>query len=93
MPFASQTIRPRRPPVALQAKIVAGHGGQTVTCMKIHWGHCTVDGIKTHLLFRPMVSDDWDIIFPANLTLINEGKGDEIARVNLRKRAQTGSLQ
>ncbi|KAG6179795.1 hypothetical protein E4U27_003052 [Claviceps purpurea] len=51
MPFASQTIRPRRPPVALQAKIVAGHGGQTVTC-----------------------------------------KGDEIARVNLRKRAQTGSL-
>ncbi|KAG6197073.1 hypothetical protein E4U10_000371 [Claviceps purpurea] len=27
----------------------------------------TVDGINKHLLFRPMIPDDWDIIFPARV--------------------------
>ncbi|KAG5991184.1 hypothetical protein E4U54_003929 [Claviceps lovelessii] len=29
----------------------------------------TVDGINKHLLYRPMISGDWDIIFPAKVKL------------------------
>ncbi|KAG5991960.1 hypothetical protein E4U52_003176, partial [Claviceps spartinae] len=51
---ASQTIRP-------PAKIVAEHDGQTVISDLCE---DTVDGKNKHLLFRPMIPDDWNIIFP-----------------------------
>ncbi|KAG6077252.1 hypothetical protein E4U16_002359 [Claviceps sp. LM84 group G4] len=40
-------------------------GGKETKYQKLY--EDTVDGINKHLLFRPMIPDDWDIIFPARV--------------------------